>query len=92
MEIDNVINQHPDVAEAVTFTMSDEIYGEDIGIAVIVKQGTSPKDSELKAYIGERLLQTKVPKKIFFVDSIPKTPVGKMQRGLVAKTILEKEE
>lgn len=90
VEVDNVMNQHPDVAEAVAFSMPDDMYGEDIGVAVITKEGTNVSQQDLKAWVGERLLQTKVPKKIFFVDAIPKTAVGKMQRGLVAKTVLEK--
>ena len=88
VEIDSVINQHPDVAEAVTFTIPDEMYGEEIGVAVIVKDGASMNEFDLKAWVGERLLLTKIPKKVFLVDTIPKTPVGKMQRSLVASTIL----
>ncbi|KAK4611934.1 Oxalate--CoA ligase [Fulvia fulva] len=88
VEIDNVINQHPDVEEGVAFAMPDEMYGEDVGAAVILKSGADLGEKELKAYVGERLLQAKVPKKVFFVTEIPKTPVGKMQRGLVAKTML----
>lgn len=89
VELDNVVNQHEGVAEAVAFAMPDEMYGEEVGLAVVLREGQEVEERVLKKWIGERVAQMKVPKRVFFVEKIPKTAVGKMQRSLVAKTILE---
>lgn len=91
VEIDAVVNKHECVAEAVAFGIQDDMYGEEVALAVVLESGKEVSEKELKVWIGERLTQAKVPKKIYFVDSIPKTAVGKMQRSLVAKTMLEKQ-
>lgn len=89
VEIDAVVNKHECVAEAVTFGIPDEMYGEEVALAVVLEAENEIREKELKAWIGERLAHAKVPKKIYFVDKIPKTAVGKMQRSLVAKTMLD---
>lgn len=88
VEVDEVVNQHADVAEAVTFAISDDMYGENVAIAVVRNDGASMTEADLKSWVGQRLLLSKVPKKVFFTTVIPKTAVGKLQRGLVASTIL----
>jgi len=89
VELDNVVNQHEGVVEAVAFAVPDEMYGEEIGLAVVLKGGQEVEERVLKKWVGERVVaQMKVPKKVFFVEKILKTAVGKMQRYLLAKTIL----
>lgn len=89
VEVDAVVNKHDCVAEAVTFGIPDDMYGEEVALTVVLEADKTVTEKDLKAWIGERLAQAKVPKKIYFVDSIPKTAVGKMQRSLVAKTMLD---
>lgn len=87
VEVDDVVNKHECVAEAVTFAIPDEMYGEEVAVAVVLEEGKEVNEKDLQKWIGQRLAQAKVPKKVFFVEQIPKTPVGKMQRSLVAKTL-----
>lgn len=87
VEIDNVVDQHPNVAEAVAFAIADDMYGEEVGLAVTVEDGTSLDEKELKAWVAQRLIQMKVPKKVYLIDTIPKSAVGKMQRGLTAASV-----
>jgi len=89
VELDNVVNQHEGVVEAVAFAVPDKIYSEEIGLAVVLKEGQEVEEKVLKKWVGERVAQMKVPKKVFFVEKIPKTAVDKTQRSLLAKTILE---
>lgn len=88
VEIDAVVNKHDCVDEVVTFGIPDDMYGEEVALAVVLKAQKTITEKELKSWIGERLAQAKVPKKVYFVEKIPKTAVGKMQRSLVAKTML----
>jgi len=65
VELDNVIAQHEAVAEAVTFAMDDETYGQDVGCAVKLAEGSEGLEArELKKWIGEKVAAHKVPKKV----------------------------
>ncbi|KAH7401632.1 hypothetical protein BKA66DRAFT_508127 [Pyrenochaeta sp. MPI-SDFR-AT-0127] len=92
IELDNLIAQNPAVAEAVSFAIEDEMYGQDVGLAVVVKEGQKLTAGELKAWLTDRVAKFKLPKKIFFTDIMPKTATGKIQRRLVAEAMLKQEE
>lgn len=64
IELDNVIAQNPAVSEAVSFALEDEIYGQDVGVAVVVKAGQKLNVEELKAWLAERVAKFKLPKKV----------------------------
>ncbi|KAI1778295.1 acetyl-CoA synthetase-like protein [Hypoxylon cercidicola] len=91
IELDNVLTRHPSVSEAVSFAIPDELYGQDIGVAVVLKSGAKLGRDELKAWVNERLAKFKVPKKIYFTDIMPKTATGKIQRRIVAETMQKQE-
>jgi acyl-CoA synthetase (AMP-forming)/AMP-acid ligase II len=92
IELDNVIAQHPAVSEAVSFAIEDEMYGQDVGLAIVVKEGQTLNAGELKSWLTDRVAKFKMPKKIFFTDIMPKTATGKIQRRLVAEAMLKKEQ
>lgn len=64
IELDNVLAQHENVAEAVTFGVADEHYGEDIGAAVVLKKWQGRGEETLKSWMAERMAKLKVPKKV----------------------------
>ena len=64
VEFDNVIERHPAVVEVVCFAVVDEMYGQDFGCAVKVREGEVVKVGELKRWIGARLAKYKVPRKV----------------------------
>ncbi len=80
--IDEVLLEHPAVAEAVTFAMPDSTLGEEVGAAVVLRENHT--DSDLMRFCRERLAHFECPKKIFVVDTIPRTATGKVQRRVVA--------
>ncbi|KAF2491110.1 acetyl-CoA synthetase-like protein [Lophium mytilinum] len=92
IELDNVIAQHPAVAEAVSFALEDEMFGQDVGIAVVLKDGKKLSGDELKKWMADKVAKFKLPKKVFFTDLMPKTATGKVQRRLVAEAMLKKEQ
>ncbi|KAF2399204.1 acetyl-CoA synthetase-like protein [Trichodelitschia bisporula] len=92
IELDNVLAQHPAVGEAVSFAIEDEHYGQDVGVAVVLKDGETVSADELRKWVTERVAKFKVPKKIFFTDNMPKTATGKIQRRLVAEAMLKSEK
>ena len=64
IELDNVISHNSHVAEAVSFAIPDKIYGEDIGVAVVLKKKHSINEEGLKAEIAPKVAKFKVPKKV----------------------------
>ena len=64
IELDNVVAQNPAVGEAVSFTIADEMYGQDIGIAVVLKDGKKISADELKQWMASKVAKFKVPKKV----------------------------
>jgi acyl-CoA synthetase (AMP-forming)/AMP-acid ligase II len=83
-EIDEVLLQHPAVAEAVAFGVPHPSWGEEVAAAVVLRSDASEK--ELTAFARERLADYKVPRKLFIVDAIPRTATGKIQRRAVAES------
>lgn len=81
-EIDDVLLQHPSVAEAVAFGAPHPGWGEVVAAAVVLKGPASEK--ELIAFARERLADYKVPSKLYIVEGIPRTATGKVQRRTVA--------
>ena len=85
-EVDEVLMNHPAVAQAVTFSLPHDKLGEDVAAAIVVRQGSSVSDKELRSFAAGRLVDFKVPRRIVFLDEIPKGPTGKLRRiGLAEK-------
>jgi acyl-CoA synthetase (AMP-forming)/AMP-acid ligase II len=86
LEVDEVLMHHPAVMQVVTFAMPHEKLGEDVAAAVVLREGQSLTERELRDFASTRLADFKVPRKILFMAEIPKGATGKLQRiGLAAK-------
>jgi acyl-CoA synthetase (AMP-forming)/AMP-acid ligase II len=85
-EVDDLLTSHPAVAQAVTFALPHDKLGEDVAVAVVLREGRSASERELRDFVAARLADYKVPRKVVFLTEIPKGPTGKLQRlGLAAK-------
>jgi acyl-CoA synthetase (AMP-forming)/AMP-acid ligase II len=85
-EVDDVIQTHPAVAQVVTFAMPHPKLGEEVAAAVVLKEGQTASERELRDFAAKTLADFKVPRKILFLDEIPKGATGKLQRiGLAEK-------
>ncbi|MFD0980605.1 acyl--CoA ligase [Tropicimonas aquimaris] len=86
LEIDTVLLEHPDVAQAVTFSIPHPKLGEEIGAAVVIREGAEADARGIRDYASGRLADFKVPRQIVVLDEIPKGATGKIQRiGLAEK-------
>ena len=86
LEIDEVLIAHPEVAQAVTFALPHEKLGEEVAAALVLREGAKTSEGEIREFAGRRLADFKVPRKVIFLDEIPKGPTGKLQRiGLAEK-------
>jgi oxalate---CoA ligase len=79
-EVDDVLLSHPAVAQAVTFAMPHDRLGEEVGAAIVLHEGHSADEAELRAFVAKQIVDFKVPRKVIFIPEIPKGPTGKIQR------------
>ena len=86
LEIDEVLLTHPSVAEAVAFGMPHPTWGEEVAVAVVLRE--PQEESTLISYCKGRLADFKVPKKVVIVEKIPRTATGKIQRRAVAEALV----
>ena len=83
-EVDLLLEQNPNVAEACCFAVPDPVQGEAVGAAVVFADGADAVPAkELRGWCQARIKPQAVPDKWFFVSSIPKTDRGKINRDAV---------
>jgi acyl-CoA synthetase (AMP-forming)/AMP-acid ligase II/acyl carrier protein len=89
-EVDHVLQGHPGVGQAVTCAVPDTRLGEDVVAVVVRRPGSNLTERELREFASARLAAFKVPRRVMFVEQIPKGPTGKIQRiGLAKKLGIE---
>ncbi|MCP5272552.1 MAG: AMP-binding protein [Burkholderiaceae bacterium] len=85
-EVDEILMDHPAVAQVVCFALPHPKLGEEVAAVVVLKEGAAVTERELQSFVGGRAADFKVPAKILFMDEIPKGATGKLQRiGLAQK-------
>jgi oxalate---CoA ligase len=85
-EVDEALMDHPAVLQVVTFAVPHDKLGEDVAAAVVLREGATATEHELRSFLSERIAAFKTPKKILFLTEIPKGATGKLQRiGLAQK-------
>jgi long-chain acyl-CoA synthetase len=77
-EIEEVLYEHPCVAEAAVVGMPHVELGEEVGAAVVLKPGTSVTAEEVRAYVKAQVAAYKYPRRVWFVEALPKGPTGKI--------------
>jgi long-chain acyl-CoA synthetase len=83
-EIEEILYEHPAVREAAVIGVPHDELGEEVGAAVAVKEGESVTEDELRDHCKEQLAAYKYPRKIWFVDELPKGPTGKILKREIA--------
>jgi long-chain acyl-CoA synthetase len=82
-EIDEVLFQHPKIADAVSVGIADEYRGETVKAYVVVKEGQSVSEAEIIDFCKEKLAAYKAPKLVEFRSELPKSAVGKILRKVL---------
>jgi acyl-CoA synthetase (AMP-forming)/AMP-acid ligase II len=77
-EIEEVLYQHPAVAEAAVIGIPDEIWVERVHALVVLKDGRDATEDEIMEFCRRHLARYKAPKSVEFVDALPKNPQGKI--------------
>jgi long-chain acyl-CoA synthetase len=79
-EVEEVLYEHPAVAEAAVVGIPHASLGEEIGAAVALRPGTTATPEELRDFVKARIAAYKYPRAVWIVDNLPKGPTGKIQR------------
>lgn len=80
LEVDEVLLSHEAVAAAVTFAVPHPKLGEEVAAAVVTVEGAPVTERELRRFLSDSLAAFKVPRRVLFLDELPKGPTGKLQR------------
>jgi len=82
-EVENVIYQHPAVAEVAVYGVPDTVKGEIVKASILLKAGFVVAEEEFIAFCSERMAAYKIPRAVKFIDSLPKNATGKVLKRLL---------
>jgi long-chain acyl-CoA synthetase len=80
-EIENVLFNHPSVLEAAVVGMPDKVFGEEVLASLVLKEGYSLEEQEVRNFVGKYLADYKVPKYVQFLKELPRNPSGKVLKN-----------
>ena len=86
-EVEEVLLSHPDVAAAAVYGMPDAILGQALRAAVVLRDGCNPPERDLLFYCSRRLEDFMIPQEIRFLDELPQTPNGKINKLELMETV-----
>ncbi|MCG7344845.1 long-chain-fatty-acid--CoA ligase [Sporosarcina sp. ACRSL] len=81
IEVENILYEHPAVVEAAVVSIPHEKWGETPHAVVVVREGATVSEEEIIAFARERIAHYKAPTSVSFVDELPKTGSGKIQKA-----------
>ena len=84
-EIEEALSQHGAVLECAAFGVSDAEWGEVAAVAVVARPGMQVDERALRMHLEGRIARFKVPRRWMFVEALPKTALGKVQRNVLAQ-------
>jgi len=84
-EIESVLAEHAAVAECAAFGVPDDAWGEAVAVAVVLQAGATASEAELHAHLAQRIARFKLPRRWFWLEALPKTALGKVQRQALVK-------
>jgi long-chain acyl-CoA synthetase len=77
-EVTEVLRSHPSVQDAVTFGLEDDIWGEIVACAIVIRNQATLSIEQVTAYCRKNMEERKVPSKVYFADQFPYGPSGKV--------------
>jgi acyl-CoA synthetase (AMP-forming)/AMP-acid ligase II len=87
-ELENVLANHPAIAEVAVVGLPDPVWGENVVAVVVLREGASATSDAITAYFLEHLASFKKPKEIVFAESLPKNVTGKISKQVIREQLL----
>ena len=85
--VDDALMDHPAVEQAVTFPVPNDVLGEEVAAAVVLRPQHAANEKELRQFVSKRLTDFKVPRQILILTEIPKGSFGKVERRRLAELL-----
>ncbi|MHA1439092.1 MAG: AMP-binding protein [Promethearchaeota archaeon] len=85
IEVEEILHEHPSIKDVCIIGIPDEKWGKAVKAVVVIKDGKSLTEQELKDWCTGKMAGYKKPKVVQFIDNLPKSPVGKVLRGKIRK-------
>ena len=85
VEVEGALLRHPAVDEAAIVGLPSDKWGETPHAFVVLRPGVSATEDELRSFLRDRLAHFKVPGGVTFVDELPKTATGKIQKFVLRR-------
>jgi len=79
-DVEDVLYSHPKVAEAAVVGIPDELRGEVVRAAISLKEGEATTEEEIRRFCRKHMADFKVPRRVIFMDSLPKTATGQIRK------------
>lgn len=92
LEIDWVIQQHPSVLEAACFAIPHKNLGEEVAAAIVLNSNNPTDKEDIQGFLASKISQFKIPRKIYFVEELPKNLGGKLQRHRLTEQFSDNDE
>ncbi len=86
-EIEKALNSHPKVSEVIVFPVSDKEWGQIPVAAIVIDGSKKSSEQEIQEYLKDSLSSYKLPKKIFFMEKLPRTDLGKIDLTLLKRNL-----
>ncbi|MEV6138691.1 AMP-binding protein [Nocardia sp. NPDC051990] len=86
-EIERVVDEHPAVLESAAVAVPDDIRDEAVKLVVVLREGCAVTADEIMNYCSERLAAYKVPSMVEFIEALPRTSVGKIQKSALRSDV-----
>jgi fatty-acyl-CoA synthase len=86
-EVETALALHEAVLECAAFGVPDPEWGEVVAVAVVTRPGMEADEAALRAHLEGRIARYKLPRRWVFLDALPKTALGKVQRGVLAQML-----
>ncbi len=92
IEVEGMLYQHPAVLEAACIAIPDPRWGEAPGALIVLKPGMAATEEEIIDFCRERMAHFKCPRSVSFIDGLPRTTTGKIQKNLLREKFWQGRE
>lgn len=84
-ELDEILAAHPDILQAATFSVPHRVLGEDVAVAVVLRESGACSAEKIREYLSSRVSSFKIPQQIEFVEELPRGATGKVSRRMLTE-------
>jgi long-chain acyl-CoA synthetase len=81
IEVENILYSNPKILDAAVFGVPDEVFGEQVKAAVVLKPDQTLTEQEVIDFCAQRLANYKIPRSVVFLDELPRNPGGKVVKS-----------